>query len=674
MNLKPSLLAANLALLLSATSAQAAPTTFVHLFEWKWNDVATECEQFLGPQGYAAVQVSPPNEHIQGSQWWTRYQPVSYQLQSRGGNRAEFIDMVNRCHAAGVEIYVDAVINHMANGSGTGTAGSSYGNKNYPNYSTQDFHNTCTINSSDYSSDRWRVQHCELVGLPDLNTSAQYVQQTLANYLNDLTSIGVTGFRFDASKHMSVQDIQGVLDKVNGSPLVFQEVIDQGGEVVTASEYTGSGLVTEFKYSTQLGNTFRNGQLSWLSNFGEAWGFLPSSSAVVFVDNHDNQRGHGGAGNVITFEDGRLYDLANVFMLAYPYGYPKVMSSYDFHGDTDAGGPSVPVHNNGNLACFGNDWKCEHRWGYIAGGVDFRNNTTGAWSVNNWWDNGNNQIAFSRGSEGFVAINKEGYNLSQTLQTGLAAGTYCNVLKGKLASDGKSCTGETITVNADGTASLNVGSWDAVAIHHHAKTDGSGSNNGGGDNGGNADWQRTVIFIQAQTASGQDMFIRGGLDHNFANTNLGRNCQTSNTECALPIRHNNLRNPTTSPWKANDNFLDWYGIEAGQSSAAEGTALDWTTNFWPTSWGTKRTVATDGYGEEPLNSWGEHYWMLDVDMDCSKTHNGWFELKAFVKNGQGWENDINQAGTPYRSNNHVAQCGKVNRFIFNNNFVETNNF
>ncbi len=56
----------------------AAPTTFVHLFEWNWQDVAQECEQFLGPKGYAAVQVSPPNEHITGSQWWTRYQPVSY--------------------------------------------------------------------------------------------------------------------------------------------------------------------------------------------------------------------------------------------------------------------------------------------------------------------------------------------------------------------------------------------------------------------------------------------------------------------------------------------------------------------------------------------------------------------------------------------------------------------
>jgi hypothetical protein len=29
-------------------------------------------------------------------------------------------------------------------------------------------------------------------------------------------------------------------------------------------------------------------------------------------------------------------------MLAYPYGYPKLMLSYDYKGDTDEGGPSVP--------------------------------------------------------------------------------------------------------------------------------------------------------------------------------------------------------------------------------------------------------------------------------------------------------------------------------------------
>lgn len=70
---------------------------FVHLFEWSWSDVALECEDFLGPMGYNAVQVSPPMEHILGDQWWTRYQPVSYNLTSRSGDEEEFDDMVQRC-------------------------------------------------------------------------------------------------------------------------------------------------------------------------------------------------------------------------------------------------------------------------------------------------------------------------------------------------------------------------------------------------------------------------------------------------------------------------------------------------------------------------------------------------------------------------------------------------
>merc|ERR1719478_482221 len=105
------------ALCTAAFNATAAPT-FVHLFEWSWSDVATECEQWLGPQGFDAVQVSPPMEHISGDQWWTRYQPTSYQIISRSGDRAGFKDMVSRCRAAGVAIYADAVINHMAAGSG----------------------------------------------------------------------------------------------------------------------------------------------------------------------------------------------------------------------------------------------------------------------------------------------------------------------------------------------------------------------------------------------------------------------------------------------------------------------------------------------------------------------------------------------------------------------------
>lgn len=36
----------------------------VQLFEWKFSDVASECETFLAPNGFGGVQVSPPNENV----------------------------------------------------------------------------------------------------------------------------------------------------------------------------------------------------------------------------------------------------------------------------------------------------------------------------------------------------------------------------------------------------------------------------------------------------------------------------------------------------------------------------------------------------------------------------------------------------------------------------------
>lgn len=176
------------------------------------------------------------------------------------------------------------------------------------------------------------------------------------------------------------------------------------------------------------------------------------------------------------------------------------------------------------------------------------------------------------------------------------------------------------------------------------------------------DWQRTLVFMYGETQPGQDMFVRGGIDHGYAQSVLGIDCTASNLLCAIPIRHMNLLNTTTAPWKHGDDHLDWYSAEPGQSTLSQGSPLDWTTNLWPAGWGALRKVDVDGYGETPLNTWGEHYWMLDVEMDCSRTVNGWFELKSFISNGPGWEPDVQQSGAPYASGNHFAQCGKLNTF------------
>ncbi|MEI8631377.1 alpha-amylase family glycosyl hydrolase [Vibrio sp. PP-XX7] len=90
--------------------------------------------------------------------------------------------MVQRCKAVGVDIYLDAVINHMA-----------ALDRNFPEvpYSVNDFH-TCWGNI-DYTN-RWQVQNCDLVGLNDLKTESDYVRQKIADYMNDAISMGVAGF------------------------------------------------------------------------------------------------------------------------------------------------------------------------------------------------------------------------------------------------------------------------------------------------------------------------------------------------------------------------------------------------------------------------------------------------------------------------------------------------
>jgi alpha-amylase len=306
--------------------------------------------------------------------------------------------------------------------------------------------------------------------------------------------------------------------------------------------------------------------------------------------------------------------------------------------------------------------------------VAFRNYTLSAWTVDNWWDNGNNQIAFGRGDKGFVVINREGSTLTLTLQTGMPEGNYCDVLHGNFNKTAQTCSGPLITVNPSGTAHFSVPPMQASAIHAGVKVSSPV-----------AAYKRTLVFMYAPTVAGQDMFFRGGIDHGYAEGILGRTCSAGGVptyECSLPVQHNNLLNSTTQPWKVNDNYLDWYDRrEPGQDGwshaiLAMGTAADWTTD----NPGYGATVAVNGFGYDVLNqlhSLGEHYWMLDVNMDCSKGvqfgGHSWFELKAYIS-GVGWEGHISQPGTPYSSNNHFARCGKINVFQRNKNSADFYSF
>ncbi len=478
----------------------AAGDVFVHLFEWRWADIASECEQVLGPAGFTAVQVSPPEEHsiTPTHDWSERYQPVRYNIaHSRSGDSTAFVDMVNRCAKVGVGIYVDAVINHMTNSPspGTGSDGSPYSKYDYPGlYTSADFHSpVCTV--TDYSNAA-NVQDCELLGLPDLDTELPRVRDSIAGYLTKLARLGVAGFRIDAAKHIqqvSLDDIFAIVDstaKAEGRPIpyYFLEVSTGPGEALGPSDYYGEAYssggaadITEFIFQGVGDKFLENGgqHISQLNPNGPsgsqfspaAWGLMPSDKAVVFLENHDTQHDLGR----ISYRDGSVFRVANVWMLAQPYGYPSILSAYAFVRPqensmgplSDGNGWTLPVACASSFEAAADDqFVCEHRDPYILRMVAFRKYVAGTDEID-WWDDGANAIAFSRGSKGFVAINREDTTVTAKVGTGMPPGTYCDLLTGGLVSG--ACAGTPVVVDATGAVQLNLQHSTAIAIDGAAK-------------------------------------------------------------------------------------------------------------------------------------------------------------------------------------------------------------
>ncbi|XP_023318608.1 alpha-amylase 1-like [Trichogramma pretiosum] len=487
-------------------------TTMVHLFEWKFKDVARECELFLGPAGYAGVQVSPIHENVvlPKRPWYERYQVVSYKMVTRSGDENDFKDMVSRCNAVGVRVYVDIIINHTTRGDlgrVTGSGGSSADTANflYPAvpYAREDFNEPCVIKVKDYS-DPVKMRNCKLFGLLDLNLAREHVREKIVDFLNRAIDFGVAGFRVDAVKHMWPEDLEVIYSRLhdlksevfgpNKRPFIYQEVISfDRDEPLNKWQYVHLAAITEFVYGNILGRCFRGWEPlksleHWLENDRR---LLDSRDVLVFVDNHDNQRdGHGKPDHVIlTHRDARLYKMAVAFMLAYPYGHPRVMSSFAF--DDPNQGPPTSDDDSGegrgailspepankramevgaDINMCGNGWVCEHRWRQIYQMAGFKN-VVGDSAVSNWWSNGHNQIAFSRGNLGFIAFNGEyGVDLKEHLQTGMAMGEYCDIISGKKVRG--NCSGKRVKVEADGTAYIEIfkdESNGVLAIHAESK-------------------------------------------------------------------------------------------------------------------------------------------------------------------------------------------------------------
>lgn len=463
----------------------------IQMFGWNWDSLAAECTNHLGPNGYDWILTLPPQEHKTGNQWWVHYQPVSYKLDSSAGTREQFAKMVASCNAAGVKVITDAVINHMASGRGTGSAGTDYEPAHFaPLFATEDFHSGldksdphfCSHDISNWNEIEERT-NCQFPGLPDLATEKTSVRQKIANFLNDQISLGVYGFRIDAAKHMPPADIAAIKALLPKDTYFVQEI---PGPTSIAKDYLGSGDVWAWDQQQYAIDMFSSAGYAHLGKDFDAatkeYGL--GNQALTWATNHDTDH-HGGA---VTYNQGKLYPMSFAWLLAEPYGKPMLYSGYSFFDDS----AEAPMNVNSkieNAICASNtavkfnktfptegtydqgEFTCVQRWTGLSGMIAWRDSVGSAVKRNVVAKAG--VYGFSRDKVGYVLFNSnEKSYTAKKLKTSLQAGTYCDLYSGgkspvKVAR--KSCKGYTVVIAKDGTFSGKVPALSVIAVSSASK-------------------------------------------------------------------------------------------------------------------------------------------------------------------------------------------------------------
>ena len=304
---------------------------FHHGGDWKG---LKENLDYLSGMGVNSIWISGVQMNAQGRD--TRFTPYHmyhptdfFNVDPSQGTFQELKDLIDACHARGIYVILDVVINHTAdlNGlSGTNTNDDNgywangnntfgwWGDRRHP-YPFNDlthFHNNGTINNWD----TWpEYLYGQFKGTDDLKTDSSHVTYWITEaFKNLIDATDCDGFRVDAIKHVEfnwvvkwADDIrQHAATKGKNDFILFGEYFVYDNNTL-ASHVKDPGSFNSalfFPMSQNIKNVFIDGQgsgqlTSQLNNaglYGEG-----ATRLVTFIDNHDvnriSQQNGGDTGN-----------------------------------------------------------------------------------------------------------------------------------------------------------------------------------------------------------------------------------------------------------------------------------------------------------------------------------------------------------------------------------------
>ncbi|NLK21753.1 MAG: alpha-amylase [Epulopiscium sp.] len=266
----------------------------LHAYMWRFKDIKNMLPE-IAQAGYNSIQVSPVQGTKGTGQWWLLYQPTNFHIgNAQLGSYNDFKDLCNEAKKYGIDIIVDVVLNHVAEGNSPGQWSDAVAAelKRHELY-----HNRGAIGNY---KDREQVTQQNLGGLPDLATQRQDVQDMHIAFLNECIDAGAGGFRFDAAKHIETNKYEDAgkpwqgnyWDRVLGS-IRNKDSLYLVGEVLPDSGDNYQAYLTYFDitahgYGGSLRNAVTSKNLTGLGTINHGNHTLPANKSFVYVENHDD--------------------------------------------------------------------------------------------------------------------------------------------------------------------------------------------------------------------------------------------------------------------------------------------------------------------------------------------------------------------------------------------------
>lgn len=169
----------------------------LHVLQWKLTDVESSLPMIAG-QGFNAIQISPiQGTKDSGYEYWKLYQPTNLRIGNpQIGTKKDLISLCKAADKLGIKVIVDIVVRHVAGDES---------NKLLPHKSVDPellrFLGD-PVDCDDYN-DRWKSTH-RCTGMPMIDyENPEYIAK-VEDFLDELVSCGVWGFRLDQLKHYTL--------------------------------------------------------------------------------------------------------------------------------------------------------------------------------------------------------------------------------------------------------------------------------------------------------------------------------------------------------------------------------------------------------------------------------------------------------------------------------------